>query len=99
MKAIKQEPGKPAVMIEVENDLHALQREVGGYIQAVAIERGSCVLCDEDGRIKGLEPNCIVDGIDYCGTILVVGTKGEEFTDCQISLPEWRFRWFTPVED
>ena len=79
IKAIYGAPGKSPIIIEVENDLQALQRAVGGFIEAVTIEDGICVLCDEDGRYKGLQPTMVYKGIDFVGPVLFVGTDGDEF--------------------
>lgn len=81
IKAIYGVPGKTPILIEVENTLEALQRVVGGYIEAVTVEEGVCVLCDEDGRYKGLQPTMVCKGIDFVGPVLFVGTKGDEFCD------------------
>lgn len=79
IKAIYGAPGKAPIFIEVENTLEALQQVVGGHIESVTIEDGVCILCDEDGRMKGLQPTMVYNGIDFVGPVLFVGTKGEEF--------------------
>ncbi len=40
-------------MIEIANTLEALQEQVGGHIEAVTLATDACILCDEEGRIKG----------------------------------------------
>ena len=73
--------------------LENLQNIVGGYIEAVTIRPGVVVICNEEGRMKGLEYNCIVSGRDlvgdfevgFVGEIVVVGAEEDEFCD----LPEW----------
>lgn len=80
MKAIRKRPGEKLEAIEIRGDLEELQREVGGHIEAVTL--GSwCILCDEEGRFKGYEKNCNVNGIGFVGTILFVGVAGEDFAD------------------
>ena len=81
MKVIQKLPGEPAEIIEVENDLKALQKKVGGYIETVTFARNACVICNEEGRLLGLPFNAVFCGIDFVGPILVVGVDGEEFTD------------------
>lgn len=81
MKAIIKEPRKRPEAIEIENELASLQQAVGGHIEAVTLGNDWCVLCDEEGRIKGKAGNCSVDGVDFCGTILFVGVSGEDFAD------------------
>ena len=81
MKAIRKKPGCAPEVIEVENTLKALQDEVGGYIEVVTLPYGAALICNEEGRILGLPDNGRVCGVDVVGTVLIVGTKGEEFCD------------------
>lgn len=81
MKAIRKKPGCAPEIIEVENTLKALQREVSGYIETVTIASDAVIICNEEGRILGLPDNCRVCGVDFVGTGLIVGTKGDEFCD------------------
>ena len=81
MKAIRKKPGCEPELVEVENTLKALQAEVGGYIETVTIASDAVVICNEEGRILGLPDNCRVCGVDFVGTILVVGRNKDEFCD------------------
>ena len=54
MKAIRKKPGCAPEIIEVENTLKALQREVSGYIETVTIASDAVIICNEEGRILGL---------------------------------------------
>ena len=81
MKAIRKKPGCAPEIIEVENTLKALQREVSGYIETVTIASDAVIICNEEGRILGLPDNCRVCGVDFVGTVLIVGTQGDEFCD------------------
>ena len=81
MKAIRKKPGCEPELVEVENTLKALQTEVGGYIETVTIASDAVVICNEEGRILGLPDNCRVCGVDFVGTILVVGRNKDEFCD------------------
>lgn len=81
MKAIRKKPGCEPEIIEVDNTLAALQAEVGGYIETVTIASDAVIICNEEGRILGLSDNCRVCGVDFVGTVLIVGTKGDEFCD------------------
>lgn len=81
MKVIRKKPGCAPEVIEVENTLKALQDEVGGYIETVTIASDAVVICNEEGRILGLPDNCRFGGVDFVGTILVVGRNKDEFCD------------------
>lgn len=81
MKAIRKKLGCAPEIIEVENTLKALQDEVGGHIEVVTVASDTAIICNEEGRILGLPDNGRVCGVDVVGTVLIVGTKGEEFCD------------------
>lgn len=81
MKVIRKKPGCEPEVIDIDNTLAALQQEVGGYIETVTIASDAVVICNEEGRILGLPDNCRVCGVDFVGTILVVGRNKDEFCD------------------
>lgn len=72
--------------IVVPNKLETLQKLVGGYIETVTMTMDSCLIVNEEGRILGLPHNCNYLGIDVCGPMLIVGTKGDEFADVPLSV-------------
>ena len=79
-------------VIDVENDLHALQKAVGGYIETVPLSEDSVMIVDEEGMLKQYQHNDLasyISGVHIYGTALIVGVDGEEFTDC----PEQFFVW------
>lgn len=65
----------------MENELRPLQQEVGGYLESVTLAEDVCVLCDEEGRLKGKPYNTTVCGVSFVGTVLIVGVAGEELAD------------------
>lgn len=81
IKAIYKAPGKAPVLIEIENKLEALQRAIGGYLESVTITTDCCILCDEEGRLKGLPYNCKILNMELSGPILIVGVDGDELCD------------------
>lgn len=83
MKVIRKHPGEMPEVIDMENDLNAICAELGGHMEAVTIAEDLAILCDEEGRLKGKAPNIALKGlgVDFCGTILVVGVDGETFCD------------------
>lgn len=78
MKAILKQPGQRPAVVELENTLKALQRAVGGYIETVTIASDTCLICNEEGRLMGLEPNPVM-GISLVGPVLCVGVSGDAF--------------------
>lgn len=75
----------PAHIEYVENTLEAFQELVRGRIEAVTLEEGWTILCDEEGRIKRRVPNCEIGGIDFVGKIVIVGHDGAGFTDFEVT--------------
>lgn len=70
---------------EINNDLRALQHAVDGYIETVWLSENAVMIVDEKGMLKGKPYNTLASLIAHTciyGTALIVGTAGEEFTDC-----------------
>ena len=80
MKVIRKKPGCEPEVIDIDNTLKALQAEVGGRIETVSIA-DVVIICNEEGRLCGLPYNCRFVGVDFVGTILVVGRDRDEFCD------------------
>ena len=86
IRAIIKEPHEPAREELIENTLDAFQRLVGGYIETVTLGADWTVVCNEEGRLEGLPYNMELCGVDFVGTIVLVGVKGESFADFPASL-------------
>lgn len=81
------EPEKKPYVKEIVSDLASLQKEVGGYIQAVyPFEEPVAIICDEEAKLKGSELNRALrddDGHIYdvvAGTFLMTGLGEDDFT-------------------
>lgn len=81
MKAIIKKPFEKPKVIEIENELSALQEAVGGPIEVLPIAEDICVLCNGEGKLLGLPRNIVLCEDVIVGTILIVGVAGEEFCD------------------
>lgn len=81
IKVIVKRPGEKPEWQTIPNTLEALQEIVGGYIEAVSPFTDAVIICNEEGRIRGLEYNCDVFGYGFVGTIIFAGVDGEEFDD------------------
>ena len=73
-------------MTNVSDTLEALQKAVGGYIEAVTVLEGVVVLCNEEGRLMGLPENRSFFLSGICGDCLICGVDGEELAS--LSEPE-----------
>lgn len=52
------EPGKTPRLMEIDNTLEAKQKIVGGYIEAyMPFEDEAAIICNEEGKFNGMEPN------------------------------------------
>ena len=80
MKVVYKAPGAAPEIRDIPNTLKELQETVGGYIETVTIATDAVIICNEEGRIRGLPHNCRFCGIDLCGPILIAGYSGDEFT-------------------
>ena len=94
IKAIIKRPDeKYGHMTTISPTLENLQKHVEGPIQAVPFG-GFTILCNEEGKLRGLPKNCHIGCFPYwtmfVGTIIVVGTDGEDFTDAPIDFKTWK---------
>ena len=73
-----------AKLIDIQNELEALQEAIGGYIESITLDYGAVMIVDEEGRLKGKPLNdlaSIIAGTSIVGKALIVGCDGEEFSD------------------
>jgi len=83
MQIIRKHPGQPAEFAQiVDGSLKSLQAEVGGYIQAIPLFEGIILICNEEGKIMGLDDNFpvqfrVTDMI--CGNAIFVREDGSDF--------------------
>lgn len=78
----------------ISDTLANLQRTVGGPIETVSVGGGAICICNEEGKLRGLQRNFWI-GVEpfadiIVGTAIIVGTSGTEFGDCQISFDVWK---------
>lgn len=105
IKAIVKRPYEPIGRTRyIPNKLETLQEIVGGYIETVTLwvpdpegaEKKIVVICDEDGRLKKYQMNCEVEGVQFVGTIIVVGVDRDKFADVPLTEREWQEIMHTP---
>ena len=82
---IKHPGEEPYVEPLFDNTLEAFQKAVGGYIETVTFATYATIICNKEGRMMGLAHNCTALGVDFCGTILVAGVKGDEFSSLKVA--------------
>ena len=78
--ALVKNPGEePYIDPRFENTLEAFQQAVGGFIEALYITTDIVLICNEEGRLRGLPYNTTFLGADFYGPVLIVGAHGDEF--------------------
>lgn len=94
---IKRPDEKYGHVCNISNRLENLQKTVGGYIEAIQIaesadEKPILLVCNEEGKIKGLEHNMYIGDEEIVGTFFLCSTEGEEFADLPYTfgMAEWK---------
>lgn len=65
-------------VIEIENTLKPMQDAVGGLVQCVWLSDSAVLLCNEEGKLRGLPDNRQVGPHTIQGDFLIVGDEGTE---------------------
>ena len=81
MRVVYVEPNRPAYETKIRNSLEALQKAVGGYIEVVYNDDDTIIICNEEGKLQGLQGNRHLDNGTsiIAGTFFIVGDGGEDF--------------------
>lgn len=90
IRVIIKHPGQKPYVTNVSDSLGNLQSHVDGYIETVTLASDLVIICNEEGRLRGLPYNCRVCGVDFVGTILFAGVNGDEFDDLPISFKDFK---------
>jgi hypothetical protein len=87
IQALMIPPKAHPMEVTLQNHLDALQKAVSvgtdyqGLIEVIPLEEGVCLMCNEEGKFNGLEPNRRFGDDILCGTFYIVGeNKRGEFT-------------------
>ena len=98
IKVLKVAPGEYPKEVMLVNSLYALQKAVSigcdyqGLIEVVSLEKGACIICNEEGKLLGLEGNRRLGGDIIAGVFYVVGEdKRGNFT----SLTQAQMEYYT----
>ena len=98
IKALMVEPGKHPVVTVLNDDLDSLQKAVSigadyqGLIEIIGIGSGDCILCNEEGKLIGLEGNRRV-GSDFIAGVFYFLSVGEDGD--LASLSEEKIKYYT----
>ena len=96
IRAIVKRPDEPyGHVTNISNTLKNLQNIVGGHIQVVPLTGDTVIICNEDGKLQGLDKNFIMRYGEtifdiIVGAVAIVGVDGEDFGDCQMDFSFWK---------
>ncbi len=104
IKVLKVEPGKLPKVVQLKNELVSLQEAVSegadyrGLIEIVSLDDKTAILCNEEGKLIGLEPNRRLGQDILCGVFYVTGqnNKGELCSLDDVRLAEYAERFMVP---
>ena len=88
--ALVKYPDRDVTVTYVDNELKALQEKVGGKIETVTVSEDLVFICDEESYIKKAKFNFSFGDTQFFGTVLLLGIKGDEFTDCPLTVSDAR---------
>lgn len=69
--------GEDLEFISIENELEEFQELIEGCIEVVNIANTLDMIINDEGKIKGLEPNMVIAGDLICGDIIFVNSNDE----------------------
>lgn len=61
----------------INNELSSLQKEVGGYIEIIPLAPNIDLICNEEGKLIGLEGNRSLGNDIITGTFFIAGSNDE----------------------
>lgn len=83
IKVMVKKVGENPEVVYIENDFREMQKLVGGYMERVPfwpqpISRNVDLMCNEEGKMIGLEPNFAIPGDVIMGDVFFSRHEGED---------------------
>ena len=81
MKILYKAPGEALRSMVIPNELGVMQQLVDGYIEPITLPDNLVIICNEEGKVRGMAKNFHVAALDdyIYGPALFMGADGEEF--------------------
>ncbi len=99
LRILMVEPHKAPYEASVPHELSAMQQAVGGLIEVVRNGDGTLLVCNEEGKLLGMEGNRRIPDDVLAGPFFVVGDAGETFRSLtEEELARYR-ECFAEIED
>ena len=91
MRILFKAPGEAPHTMIIPHELDVMQQLVGGYIETVPLGEDIVIICNEEGKIKGLPANFYVEAIDdiIVGNAFFCKAGVEDFTDISENDAKW----------
>lgn len=91
MRILFKEPGKDPRSMQIPNELGVMQQLVDGHIETLRVADNVVMIFNEEGKLRGFEPNFYIGAIGdvILGPVLFTGESGDEFCsldDCDADL-------------
>ena len=99
LRILMVEPHKAPYEASVPHELTAMQQTVGGLIEVVRNGDGTLLVCNEEGKLLGMEGNRRIPGDVLAGPFFVVGDAGETFRSLTEEELERYKKRFAEIED
>jgi len=77
MRVLIVEPYKEPYEKDIDNSLKSMQKIVGGLIEPVYLDENTAIICNEEGKLMGLEGNRRVGRDIIAGTFFITGMNDE----------------------
>lgn len=81
----------------ISNRLENLQKTVDGYIEVIPVTMSAdkkpiVLVCNEEGKLRGLEHNMFYMGYEIVGTFFLCSVEGDKLTDLPqtFGMAEWK---------
>ena len=100
LKVLMVEPGKHPKVTTLKDDLDSLQRAVSigadyqGLIEIISIGNGDCLLCNEEGKLIGLEGNRRLGNDIIVGVFYILS---EDSDGNLVSLSDKKIQYYTEL--
>jgi hypothetical protein len=88
MKMMVKKVGENPAVVDLPDEYDTLKDAVGGYIEAVYLDKGVMLWCNEEGKLIGLPHNLSIGGASLEGDLIFTADDGEggnkDLTDEQV---------------
>ncbi|OLS01999.1 DUF3846 domain-containing protein [Tissierella creatinophila] len=77
IRILKIEPQKVSYEKEINNDLEGIQGEVEGLFECIYLDEDCILVCNEEGKLNGMELNRRVGNDIIAGPFFIVGDSND----------------------